>query len=106
MGLVTIAIPTYDRLEYLKEAVASARAQTYCDIEVLIGDDGTSKAIKAWAESVTSIDSRVRYQRNERKLGLAGNWNTLADAARGEFIVIIGDDDRLLPNFVEKLVTC
>lgn len=104
MSLVTIAIPTYDRLEYLKEAVASARAQTYSDIEVLIGDDGTSQEIKTWAESIAGIDSRVRYQRNERNLGLAGNWNALADAARGEFIVIIGDDDRLLADFVEKLV--
>ena len=102
--LITLAIPTFDRLEYLKEAVASARAQTYCNLEVLIGDDGTSQEIKTWAESIAGIDSRVHYQRNERNLGLAGNWNALADAARGEFIVIIGDDDRLLPNFVEKLV--
>ncbi len=104
MSLVTIAIPTYDRLEYLKEAVASARTQTYSNIEVLIGDDGTSQEIKAWAEFISAVDSRVRYQRNERNLGLAGNWNALAAAARGEFIVIIGDDDRLLPNFVEKLL--
>jgi len=40
MSLVTIAIPTYDRLEYLKEAVASARTQKHGHIEILIGDDG------------------------------------------------------------------
>lgn len=104
MSLVTIAIPTYDRLEYLKESVTSARAQTYNHIEVLIGDDGTSQEIKTWAESIAGIDSRVRYQCNERNVGLAGNWNALAESARGEFIVIIGDDDRLLPDCVEKLV--
>lgn len=104
MSLVTIAIPTYERLEYLQEAVASARSQTYSNVEILIGDDGTSEEIKTWAESLALIDSRVRYQRNERNLGLAGNWNALADAARGEFIVIIGDDDRLLPSFVETLL--
>lgn len=104
MPLVTIAIPTYERLEYLKEAVASARAQTFRDIEVLIGDDGALQAIQDWGKSLTSRDSRVRYQRNERNLGLTGNWNMLADAARGEFIVIIGDDDRLVPDFIEKLI--
>ena len=104
MSLVTIAIPTYDRLEYLKEAVASARTQTHGEIEILIGDDGTSQEIKTWAESIAGLDSRVRYQRNKRNLGLAGNWNALADAASGEFILIIGDDDRLLPNFVEGLI--
>jgi glycosyltransferase involved in cell wall biosynthesis len=104
MSLVTIAIPTYDRLEYLKEAVASARTQTHGEIEILIGDDGTSREIDEWSRAISSLDSRVRYQRNKRNLGMAGNWNALVDAARGELIVIIGDDDRLLPNFVESLV--
>src|SRR5688572_24981692 len=104
MSLVTIAIPTYDRLEYLKEAVASARTQTHGEIEILIGDDGTSREIEDWSTAISSLDSRVRYQRNQRNLGMADNWNALADAARGEFIVIIGDDDRLLPNFVQSLV--
>jgi glycosyltransferase involved in cell wall biosynthesis len=102
--LVTIAIPTFDRLSYLKEAVASALAQTYDRIEVLIGDDGASESLREWAEQLTGRDARVRYQLNSANLGLAGNWNALADAARGEFLVIIGDDDRLLPNFVAKLI--
>jgi GT2 family glycosyltransferase len=102
--LVTIAIPTVDRLAYLEEAVASALAQTHRRVEVLIGDDGTSEAIHAWAAGASARDPRVRYQRNARRLGLAGNWNALADAARGEFLVLIGDDDRLLPEFVASLV--
>lgn len=104
MSLVTIAIPAYDRLEYLKEAVASARTQTHGEIEILIGDDGNLREMEEWSTAIAGLDSRVRYQRNKRNLGMAGNWNALADAARGEFIVIIGDDDRLLPNFVEKLL--
>ena len=102
--LVTIAIPTFSRLHYLKEAVGSALSQTYENIEVLIGDDGQTESIHAWSQDLISRESRARYQRNERNLGLAGNWNALADAARGEFIVIIGDDDRLLPDFVGKLI--
>ena len=102
--LVSIAIPTFDRLHYLKDAVASALAQTYHNIEVLIGDDGVSESIHEWCRAVACQDQRVIYQRNERNLGLAGNWNALAKGARGEFIVVIGDDDRLLPDFVMKLV--
>ena len=102
--LVTICIPTFDRLHYLKESVASALAQTYDDIEVIIGDDGTSHPIQQWGEKTADQDNRVRYQRNSHNLGLAGNWNALADAAQGEFIVIIGDDDRLLPDFVRRMV--
>lgn len=105
MSLVTIAIPTYDRLEYLKEAVAAARAQTYTNIEILIGDDRAARETQEWVESIAALDARVRYQRNEKNLGMAGNWNALALATRGEFIVIQGDDDRLLPNFVERLIS-
>jgi glycosyltransferase involved in cell wall biosynthesis len=102
--LVTIAVPTFERLRYLKEAVASALAQSYSNVEVIIGDDGRSEDIKEWGLSIAARESRVRYQRNSQNLGLAGNWNALAEAARGEFITIIGDDDRLLPDFVDKLL--
>lgn len=102
--LVTIAIPTYRRLAYLQEAVASAQAQDYPTVEILVSDDGPTEVIGAWCQVAAKKDRRLRYQKNTRNLGLAGNWNALADAARGEFIVIIGDDDRLLPEFVSRLM--
>jgi glycosyltransferase involved in cell wall biosynthesis len=106
--LVTIAIPTYKRLNYLKEAVSSALAQTYPNIEVLIGQDpsqdGLDESIRDWCEKLVAREPKVRYQYNSHNLGLAGNWNACADSAKGEYIVIIGDDDRLLPNFVENLL--
>lgn len=106
---ITIAIPTYKRLDYLQEAVSSALAQTYSNIEVLISQDptenGLDKSIKIWCQNFTSQDSRVRYRFNDRNLGLAGNWNACLDVAKGEYIAIIGDDDRLLPNFVETLLS-
>ena len=55
-------------------------------------------------EDAARRDPRVRFQRNERNLGMSANFNALARAARGEFLVAIGDDDRLLPEFVSRLV--
>lgn len=104
--LITIGLPTYKRLAYLKEAVASALAQTYAPIEVLISDDGPGTEIGPWAQALAQQDPRVRYRKNARNLGLAGNWNAVVDAAQGEWLVIIGDDDRLLPDFGEKLMGC
>lgn len=107
--LVTIAIPTYSRLNYLKEAVESALAQTYSNIEVLIGQDpgqnGLDESIQAWSQSLASRNAKVRYQWNSHNLGLAGNWNALVDTVQGEYLVIVGDDDRLLPSFVETLLS-
>jgi glycosyltransferase involved in cell wall biosynthesis len=102
--MVTICIPTFRRLNYLKEAVRAAQTQTLQDIEVLISDDGDSEELKIWCESTARADSRVRYRRNAQNLGLGGNWNASVSAARGQWIVIQGDDDRLLPSFCETLL--
>ncbi|HEV2904905.1 MAG TPA: glycosyltransferase, partial [Pyrinomonadaceae bacterium] len=66
--LITIAIPSFDRLEYLKEAVASALAQTYRNIEVLIGDDCPTRDAEDWTRAMMEVDSRIRYQHNEQNL--------------------------------------
>src|SRR3954465_1960751 len=102
--VVTICIPTFRRLSYLKEAVQAAQAQTLQNVEVLISDDGDSDELKVWCEGAARADSRVRYRRNARTLGLGGNWNESVSAARGQWIVIQGDDDRLLPSFCETLL--
>jgi glycosyltransferase involved in cell wall biosynthesis len=102
-ALVTIAIPTFDRPAYLEQAVASALAQTYPHIEVIVGDNGCGEAMKGWAPEVAG-DPRLVYQQNPRNFGMSGNFNALADAARGEFLTAIGDDDRLLPDFVSRLM--
>jgi GT2 family glycosyltransferase len=107
--LVTIAIPTFKRLSMLKEAVLSSISQSYTNIEILIGQDSTSEGlcieIKEWVQEISKTHSKVKYFFNERNLGLAGNWNALAESASGEYIIIIGDDDRLLFDTIEKLVT-
>src|SRR5204863_5362417 len=56
------------------------------------------------AEGAIRRDNRVRFHRNQRNLGMSANFNALADAAQGEFAVAIGDDDRLLPEFLARLV--
>jgi glycosyltransferase involved in cell wall biosynthesis len=106
--LVTIAIPTYQRLNYLKIAVDSALAQTYPNIEIIISQDPTKDGldpnIQIWSQDLADRHKNVFYQSNNRNLGLAGNWNAVADAAKGDYVVIIGDDDFLLPLFVETLM--
>ncbi|HJU27587.1 MAG TPA: glycosyltransferase family 2 protein, partial [Candidatus Binataceae bacterium] len=106
--LVTVGIPTYNRLKYLKEAVASALAQTYPELEVLISqnphpDPRVRNEISDYCRQMSKLDSRIRYQLLGRDLGPPANFNAIADAARGDYIMMIGDDDRLLPQAIEKL---
>ena len=100
---LTIAIPTFDRLAYLREAVHSALVQEYDAHEVLISDDGSTDEIRDFGESQSRDDSRVRYVHTPRRLGLSGNWNHCAAKARGTHLVIIGDDDRLRSGFLSTL---
>lgn len=101
---VTIAVPTFNRPEQLREAVESAQAQSYPNIEILIGDNAGLEEVRAWSRRVSARDPRVRYQSYGRNLGMAGNWNALADAADGELFLLLADDDRLLPECVQTLV--
>ena len=102
---VTICLPTFRRLNYLKEAVAAAQAQTMQNVEILISDDGDSAELRRWSEGAERADARVRYRKNERNLGLGGTWNACVSAAHGKWLVIQGDDDRLLPSFCEVLLS-
>jgi glycosyltransferase involved in cell wall biosynthesis len=104
MPTVSVCIPTFSRHDYLKEAIHSAISQIYDPVEILVGDDGCSSAIERVAFQFQR-DPRVRYWRNEANLGLAGNWNGCVERARGEYLIIIGDDDRLLPRGIADLVT-
>src|SRR4051812_19323768 len=97
---VTIAIPTLDRPHYLIEAIDAALSQTYQDIEVLVFDNGSLAETLAAVRKAAEKDRRLVFRRHRQNLGMSANFNALADAARGEFLVAIGDDDRLLPNFI------
>ena len=102
--LVTIAIPTFNRAAHLLEAIESARAQTYDQIEVLISDNASSDTTCSVIQSAIDADARVRGLVQTRNLGMVGNWNACLEAARGEYFLLLSDDDLLEPDAIELLV--
>lgn len=104
-SLVTIAIPAYKR-HWLSEAIESALAQDYSNIELLIVDDHSPQNLKEVVEPYLA-DKRVKYLYNEKNLGkksIVHNWNRCLELASGEFFVLLCDDDVLMPNFVSTLM--
>jgi glycosyltransferase involved in cell wall biosynthesis len=96
--IASILIPTFNRPDRLAESISSALAQTVDEIEVVVGDDGA-----LGGRVVDAIgDPRVRYQANETRLGIAGNWQRLLDGARGAFVSFLMDDDLLEPGFLAR----
>jgi glycosyltransferase involved in cell wall biosynthesis len=103
--LISVCIPTYNRPDLIHYAIDSVKAQTYRPIEIVVSDDSPSDDTElALSESIRS--GEIRYCRNLRSLGQAENVNRLFDLARGELLVLLHDDDILLPNAVTELAEC
>jgi glycosyltransferase involved in cell wall biosynthesis len=105
--LISVCIPTYSRLDYLKLAVDSVLAQTFRDFEVCVAldpkPDGPDQAIHLWCTAYAALNPWFRYLVNHKNVGLAGNWNVLAQMSEGDYAIIIGDDDTLEPTYLENV---
>lgn len=99
-GLVSVVIPTRDRPRLLAEALGSALAQTWRDIEVLVVDDGSRPEARPVVERFD--DRRVTYIRNDAPRGGAAARNRGIRASRGEYVAFLDDDDIWLPTKIEK----
>ena len=94
----SITIPAY-KTRFLDEAIHSVIAQTYQDWQLVIVDDCSPEDLKSIVEPYLA-DSRVEYYRNEKNCGavdVVDNWNICLSHCTGDYVICMGDDDRLLP---------
>lgn len=99
--LVSICIPTYNRPEALARVVESMLAQTYSPIEIIVTDDGDSEKTRT---ALGPLVEKIRYEANEKRLGLYANWNRAIELARGELVASYHDHDHYAPTVVERSV--
>jgi glycosyltransferase involved in cell wall biosynthesis len=100
--LVSVVIPTYNRPEYLKQAIASAIKQTYQNIEIIVSDNCSSENIQAIAASFG--DLRIKFWRHEQNVGMLANQQHGFKIARGKYVASLHDDDIWNEDFLAKLV--
>ncbi len=98
---VSVLIPAYNE-RFFPAALASARAQTFADLEIVVCDDSAGDAIEMAVRAAD--DARIRYQRNRPRRGFGGNFTECFLQARGELIKFLNDDDLLAPQCVAGLV--
>lgn len=101
--LVTIAIPTYNRADaFLKDALTCSLNQTYPDLEILVSDncstDHTEDLVRAFK------DSRLQYFRQPENIGANNNFNFCIEKARGDYLLLLLDDDLIDDDFVETCI--
>lgn len=101
--MISIIMLTYNRECLVSRAIESILRQTYRDFEFIIIDNGSTDASGQIAERYAAQDKRIRVIHRERG-NIGAGRNTGLDAARGEYIAFIDDDDWAEPDFLEFLL--
>src|SRR5437870_3007604 len=99
--LFSIVIPTHDRLHLLRDAIETVRRQNFSEWELVIFDNASTDPIREYLQRLG--DDRVRYARSDEFLPVTSSWNRAIDLAHGDYVVLLGDDDGLTPNYFSRL---
>lgn len=99
---LTVAIPFYRGIPYLRAAIESVRRQTDPRWKLLVLDDHGPEPD---AEAVVRefADPRIAFVRHPANLGMAGNWNRGLDLADTDLVTLLHADDELRPRYVERV---
>lgn len=100
--LYSILIPSYKK-KYFEDCLKSIFNQSYQNYEVIIVDDASPEDLKSVVDKFQ--DERIKYYRNDKNCGalnVVDNWNKCLSYATGDYVICMGDDDKLLPNALEE----
>jgi glycosyltransferase involved in cell wall biosynthesis len=97
----SVVIPTRERADTLRFALRTCIDQTFDDYEIVVSDNYSSPATRAVVDEAAS--PKVRYFRTPEPLAMSRNWEFAVERARGEYVLVIGDDDGLLPTGLAEL---
>jgi glycosyltransferase involved in cell wall biosynthesis len=97
----SVLLPTRNRVDLLRYAVESVRRQDFADWEIVVSDNDSTDETQPYVRSLA--DSRIRYIRSPQFVPVTDNWNKALAASRGDYVVMLGDDDSLLPGYFSKL---
>lgn len=96
--LVSILMTSYNREEYIAQAIQSVLDSSFTNFELIIVDDGSKDQTLKIARSFAERDKRIKIYINEQNLGDYPNRNQAAKYAEGAYIKYLDSDDYLLPG--------
>lgn len=106
---LTIAIPTYQRLKWLRQSLARVLEQVATrpasDVEVVVSDNASTDGTWEFLQAEANRHPMLRIHRNAQNLGAEGNVYLLPGMARGRWLWTLGDDDFLLPGAINTILT-
>ncbi len=101
---LTIGLPVYNGQNYVAESLEALLGQSYSDFELIISDNASTDATGDICRRYEKEDSRVRYVRQPRNIGLAPNHNFLVGQASGEMFKWASHDDLYARDLLKSCV--
>lgn len=101
--MVSILIPAYNAEKTIQRCLDSILAQTVCDYEIIVVNDGSKDSTLQILQGYTQKDVRIRVV-DQANSGVAVARNVLLQAARGEWILYIDADDWIEPNMLQRML--
>ena len=102
--LVTVIVPTIGRPEFIVDTIRSVLAQSYICLDILISDNAPSQPTQALLSSAGIDDTRIRIVEHKTRLGFSAHMNVCISEARGTYLMIVSDDDQIVPAYVACMV--
>jgi glycosyltransferase involved in cell wall biosynthesis len=102
LPLVSVILPTYNRPEYLREAITSAVNQTYTNIEILISDNCSPNNPQTIIDGFQ--DPRLKFFRQTRNIGAFANVIGTFKRANGKYVASLLDDDAWEEDYLSKMI--
>ncbi|MDP1729437.1 MAG: glycosyltransferase, partial [archaeon] len=104
---ISILIPTFNRTLFLEEAVESAINQTFKikDYEIIIVDNNPNPTPEIDKMISNKKIENIFYYKNEKNIGMIGNWNRCIELSKGKWITFLHDDDLFTCNYLKQINT-
>ena len=101
----SVLLPTRNGGKYLKSCIESVLSQDYKDMELIVFDnantDNTAEVVNSY-----SNDKRLKYYRTDSVVSVTDNWNNALKKSSGDYVLMMGDDDFLLPGYYFWVLPC
>jgi glycosyltransferase involved in cell wall biosynthesis len=101
---LSVGLPVYNGEKYVAESLDALLGQSYEDFELVISDNASTDGTASICQRYEKLDSRVRYFRQPRNIGLAPNHNFVVEQARGELWKWAASDDLYARDLLERCV--
>jgi glycosyltransferase involved in cell wall biosynthesis len=97
-------MPVYNAAGFISRTLDSVLGQTFDDLEVVVIDNASTDETPDIVRRIAAGDPRVRYERNDRNIGIPRNFERAYRRSRGTYFKWHAHDDLLAPTFLERCV--